>query len=76
MRKEIYFCDKCGKELTEVVYTLTCFAEDVRGVPGSIKKEVTEQNMRQNLELELFGEAKRHLCQECKDTLTDGLFIV
>lgn len=76
MKKEIYICDKCGKELTEVVYTLTCFAEDISGPACGVKAEVANQNMRQNLELALWGERKKHLCGECKDTLTDGLFIV
>lgn len=76
MKKEIYICDKCGKELTDVVYTLTCFADDISSTDGRIKSEVANQNMRQNLELALWGERKKHLCGECKDTLTDGLFIV
>lgn len=72
MKKTTYKCDRCGAEITDVVYTLTCYAEDLnRGPCGGISGEVVRQNHRQN-----NVTTERHLCGECKDELTDGLFIV
>lgn len=72
MRKTICICDRCGNEITDgVVYSLTCYAENVSGEPLGIGSgEVLTQNMKQNL-----AETKE-LCRECKRDLTDGLFIL
>ena len=73
MRVSICTCDRCGKEIAGgVVYSLTCYAEDVREKPG-MSEEACSQNLRQNMAL---IDGSRDLCKECKDELTDGLFIV
>lgn len=71
MEKITYTCDKCGKEITDVVYSLTCYAKDVaKGIYMS--EEVQIQNTHQN-----YSDTKqKHLCRECKDKITDGVFIV
>lgn len=75
MKKTTYKCDRCGAEIVDVVYTLTCYAEDLNPGPyGGVSSEVIRQNSRQNNRLQVDGE--RHLCSKCKDELTDGLFIV
>lgn len=75
MKKTTYKCDRCGDEIADVVYTLTCYAEDLNPGPyGGVTGEVIRQNSRQNLSRSTNGE--RHLCGKCKDELTDGLFIV
>ena len=74
MKRTICICDRCGKEITEgVAYTLTCYAEDVNPAPLGLSGETAMQNVKQNLKA-MDGEA--HLCRECKDQLTDGVFIV
>ena len=74
MRRTICTCDRCGKEITEgTVYTLTCYAEDVNPAPLGLSYETSTQNIKQNLKL-VDGDAE--LCKECKDQITDGLFIV
>lgn len=70
MKKVTYFCDKCGAEITEVVYELNCWAEDLT---GDACNEVSRHNMAQNMVKQKYT---RHLCKTCKDELTDGLFIV
>lgn len=75
MKKTIYKCDRCGEEIADVVYSLTCYAEDLcKGPLGGVSSEVVLQNSRQSLNLQAVGE--RHLCGKCKDELTDRLFIV
>lgn len=74
MRRTICTCDRCGQEIADgVVYTLTCYAEDVHKQPFGLSAEATSQNMRQNLAL-VAG--TKDLCKTCKDALTDGLYIV
>lgn len=73
MKKTFCFCDRCGKEITDVIYTLTCYADDVINGIGIFSK-AGEQNLRQNM-VKAQG-MEKELCQECKDALTDGLFIV
>lgn len=69
-----YTCDKCGKTIEGAMYTLTCYAEDVPRPPlGGCSFDVATQNNRQNL---VWGSEDRHLCKECKDAITDGIFIV
>lgn len=68
-----YTCDKCGKKIEGVMYTLTCYAEDLPQGCGRLSTEVLEQNTAQNRASQ--GE-KRHLCKACKDTITDGIFIL
>lgn len=75
MKKTIYTCDRCGKEIEDVAYSLTCYAEDVTPGPlGTVSLEVAEQNVRQNMRTATVG--KRQLCRTCKDEITDGVFIV
>ena len=75
MKKTIYKCDRCGADITDVVYSLTCYAVDVNPGPlGGVASAVVLQNARQNNSLQAVGE--RHLCGKCKDELSDGLFIV
>ena len=72
MKKVTYKCDRCHAEIASVVYTLTCYAEDLNPGPyGGISGEVARQNFRQNHEAK-----ERHLCGKCKDEITDGIFIV
>ena len=75
MKKTTYKCDRCGAEISDVVYTLTCYAEDLcPGPVGGLASDVVMQNSRQNLSLQAIGE--RHLCGKCKDEITDGIFVV
>lgn len=72
MKKTTYKCDRCGAEIADVVYTLTCYAEDVNPRPlGGVPGEVLLQNSRQN-----HASGERHLCGKCKDEITDGVFVV
>ena len=69
-----YICDKCGNDIGGVMYTLTCYAEDIIPLPfGGCSTEVEMQNARQN---RLRQQEERHLCKSCKDAITDGIFIV
>lgn len=72
MKKIIYTCDKCGNEIPDVVYSLTCYANDVDSKEGRASEEAGMQNMTQNYTPTM----RRHLCRECKDKITDGVFIV
>ena len=75
MKKVIYKCDRCGDEIDDVAYTLTCYAEDLcPGPVGGVSGEVVIQNHRQNMHLQTIGE--RHLCRKCKDEITDGVFVI
>lgn len=75
MKKTIFCCDRCGAEIPDVVFTVTCYAEDLNPGPfGGVAGEVVRQNTKQNIRLSESGE--RHLCRSCKDTITDGIFIV
>ena len=75
MKKTVYKCDRCGADIVDVVYSLTCYAEDLcKGPYGGVSSAVVVQNSRQNNSLQAVGE--RHLCCKCKDELSDGLFIV
>lgn len=72
MKKTAFFCDRCNKEIVEgTVYELICYAADVN---GGVTAAAADQNIRQNMKL--MNEGRKELCQECKDALTDGLFIV
>lgn len=72
MKKVTYKCDRCGAEIDSVVYTLTCYADDLnRGPYGGISADVIRQNYQQNQVA-----SERHLCGKCKDEITDGIFIV
>lgn len=72
MKKTTCFCDRCGNEITDgTVYKLTCYAE---GVNGGLTTSAAAQNVNQNMKL--MNVEQKELCQECKDALTDGLFIV
>ena len=75
MKKTTYKCDRCGAEIHDVVYSITCYAEDLcPGPVGGVCSEVVLQNTRQNMSLQTIGE--RHLCGKCKDEITDGIFVV
>lgn len=67
INKTTYTCDKCHKKITDVVYSLFCYATTVSEMPSL---ETVTQNIRQNLAEE------KHLCRECKESITDGEFIV
>lgn len=74
-KRVTYTCDCCGNEIPDVVYTLTCYAQDVRPGPfGGISTEAATQNIKQNQAEQ--DSKSRHLCKTCKDSITDGLFIV
>lgn len=74
MEQITYTCDRCEKEIEDVVYTLTCYAKDIPK-PGRVfvSRFVADQNSKQNLDKMC---KERHLCKECKDAITDGVFIV
>ena len=75
MKKTIFCCDRCGKEIPDMVYVLTCYGEVVPGEsPLKHFEELNEQNNRQNAAR--AGGVDRHLCRKCKDEITDGVFIV
>lgn len=75
MKKTIYVCDRCGDEIADVAYTLTCFAGDVSpGIHGTVSAAVAMQNLKQNMAL--MQNEERCLCCKCKDEITDGIFIV
>ena len=75
MKKTIYKCDRCHEEIQDVVYTITCYAEDLcPGTVGGCSGEVVRQNCRQNVHLQMTKD--RHLCRKCKDEITDGIFVV
>ena len=75
MKKTIYECDRCGVEIADVAYTLTCYAEDVNPGPlGTISSNVAVQNTKQNMVL--MHSKEKCLCGKCKDEITDGIFIV
>ena len=74
MKHTKYTCDKCGKEIEDVVYTLTCYAEGTQALQfGAVYSEVLRQNAAQNFAKQ---QEERHLCKTCKDAITDGIFIV
>ena len=74
MKKTTYKCDRCGAEIADVAYTLTCYADDAASRVLGVSTEVAAQNMKQNIAL--MTSKEKHLCGKCKDELTDGLFIV
>lgn len=78
MKRIVYTCDKCGKEISHVAYSLVCYAEDVSAQSGGgISEEAAAQNIKQNMELGTFeNKTEKILCKECKDEITDGVFIV
>ena len=73
MKKTICFCDRCGEEIADIVFTVTCYAEDLKPGPF-VSGEVALQNTNQNIAI--MEKATRHLCRKCKDEITDGIFIV
>lgn len=75
MKTTVYSCDKCGVNIKDVAYTLTCYAKDLDiGPLGGVSSEVMMQNARQNLGPS--ASVERHLCRVCKDKITDGIFVV
>lgn len=75
MKKTIYECDRCGTEIADVAYTLTCYAEDVTtGIPAPVSAVAAAQNTKQNMVL--MHSMERCLCGKCKDEITDGIFVV
>ena len=75
MKKTIYECDRCGDEITDVVYVLTCYAEDVTsGIVGAVSADAAAQNTKQNMVL--MHSMEKCLCGKCKDEITDGIFVV
>lgn len=78
MKRIVYTCDKCGKEISHVAYSLVCYAEDVSAQSGGgMSEEAVEQNVKQNMELgDINARTEKILCKACKDAITDGIFIV
>ena len=75
MKKTIFCCDRCGEEITDIVYVLSCYAYPANPADTSrYIEELDEQNTRQNTAK--AGGRDRHLCGRCKDELTDGVFLV
>lgn len=75
MKKITFVCDRCGTQIEDVVFAITCYAEDLNPGPyGGVASDVIQQNSRQNITLSAIGE--RHLCRKCKDEITDGVFVV
>ena len=75
MKKTIYECDRCGAEIADVAYVLTCYAEDVTPGPlGTISADAAVQNTKQNMVL--MHSMEKCLCRKCKDEITDGIFVV
>lgn len=76
MKKIIFCCDKCGDEIPDIVYTLTCYGEPVQGARLKLEDFTDMQitNTKQNAAI--AGGTDRHLCRKCKDAITDGIFIV
>lgn len=70
MKKITYTCDKCGGEIVDVVFELCCWAENLNGEAWD---DANRQNIAQNITKQKYT---RHLCRECKNELTDGIFIV
>lgn len=74
MKKIKYICDKCSKEIEDVYYSLTCYAQCVPGEnPAKHSAILALQNLAQNKGV---AAEERHLCKTCKDAITDGIFIV
>ena len=60
MKRIVYTCDKCGKEISHVAYSLVCYAEDVSAQSGGgISEEAAAQNIKQNMELGTFEKSAR-----------------
>ena len=70
MKKITYTCDKCGCKIVDVVFELYCWAENLNGEAWD---DANRQNIAQNITKQKYT---RHLCRECKNELTDGIFIV
>lgn len=73
MIRTMYTCDKCGEEIKDVYYTLTCFAGRLPGENLVNQIAVINHNIAESKRLE---SEERHLCKACKDAITDGVFIV
>jgi len=68
--EEHYFCDKCGEEIIDTVYELTCYAFTVGYEDSPMQNaESAIQNITQNMS------KTKQLCKKCKDEITDGIFI-
>ena len=72
MKQTTWICDKCGKEIVDVVYSLTCYA---RVLPGANVEKLISDAAEQNM-LQSEHHREAHLCRDCKDAITDGVFIV
>lgn len=73
MKTEIYYCDKCKQQIFDIVYTLSCNAATVGNPPVAAMRKAAEQNIHQSASSQI---GEKHLCAQCKDALTDGIFIV
>lgn len=73
MKTETYYCDRCKKQIQNIVYHLSCTATTLCDPDLDTLREVAAQNVR-NTASKQTGE--RHLCRACKDKLTDGVFLV
>lgn len=70
-----FYCDKCHRDICGVVYTLTCTASITGPRSATLEemKAAATQNIRQS---NADQRGAVHICRDCKDDLTDGLFIV
>ena len=60
--EEHFYCDKCKEEIADTVYTLRCNAFAVGYENSSVQSTASAIQEKQ-------------LCEECKDKITDGIFI-
>lgn len=73
MRTETYYCDRCKCTITDIVYQLSCTATAINCSSFELAQEASAQSIRQSLARQI---CEKHLCRDCKNTLTDGLFVV
>lgn len=76
MKKTIFCCDRCGTEILDIVYTLTCYGETVPGARLKFEDFTNMQTTNAKQNEAMAVENGRHLCMKCKDELTDGVFIL
>ena len=76
MKKIIFCCDKCGEDIPDIVYTLTCYGETVQQARLAYEdfQDMQISNAKQNAAI--AGGTSRHLCRKCKDKITDNIFVV
>ena len=73
MKRVICTCDKCGEEIKDIYYSLTCFAVCLPGEDPVKHFDAAVKNVAESKRIETD---ERHLCRTCKDAITDGIFIL